>query len=137
LCFAYSVQKSQIINAPKWFEEQPWDIEGIPDVEGTPSWPQYRRMLQKLLATRFGIQLHHDKRELSVYTLTVTKGGPKLEKSKSDPNAINNQSGHGVGSQQFMQFTNYSMLDFAQNLQLSADRPVVDQTGLAGRFDFT
>ena len=92
ICFAYSIHKSQIVNAPHWFDEQPWNIDGVPDVEGVPNWNQYRRMLQKLLSTRFGLQMHHDKRELSVYTLTVAKGGPKLEKSKDDPDALSDSS---------------------------------------------
>jgi uncharacterized protein (TIGR03435 family) len=137
ICFAYSIQKTQIVNAPRWFDEQLWDIDGVPDAEGAPSWSQYRRMLQKLLAARFSLQMHHDKRELLVYALTIAKGGPKLEKSKSDPDALSDQSGHGIGSQQFMKFTNDSMTDFAQLLQLMGDRPVIDQTNLSGRYDFT
>jgi uncharacterized protein (TIGR03435 family) len=137
ICFAYSIQKTQIVNAPQWFDEQPWNIDGVPDTEGKPDWHQYRRMLQKLLSARFGLQMHHDKRELSVYTLTVAKGGPKLEKSKSDPDALPDSSGHGMGTAQMMKFTNDNMTDFAQVLQLMGDRPVVDQTNLLGRYDFT
>ncbi len=41
-------------------------------------------MLQKLLVERFKMTFHHDKRELSVYVLTVGKGGPKnIAKSES------------------------------------------------------
>jgi uncharacterized protein (TIGR03435 family) len=137
ICFAYSIQKSQIVNAPQWFEEQPWNIDGVPDTEGAPDWHQYRRMLQKLLSARFGLQMHHDKRELPVYTLTVAKAGPKLEKSQSDPDALSDQSGHGIGSQQYMKFTNDLMIDFARFLQLMVDRPVIDETKLSGRYDFT
>ena len=137
ICFAYSIQKTQIVNAPQWFDEQRWNIEGTPDTEGAPSWHQYRQMLQKLLSTRFGLVMHHDKRELSVYTLTVAKGGPKIEKSKSDPDALSDGSGRGMGSAQYMKFTNDSMTDFAQTMQLMVDRPVVEQTNLSGRYDFT
>jgi uncharacterized protein (TIGR03435 family) len=137
ICFAYSIQKTQIVNAPHWFDEQPWNIDGVPDTEGVPNWHQYKRMLQKLLSSRFGLVTHPDKRELSVYALTVSRGGPKLEKSKSDPDALSDQSGHGIGAQQYMKFTNDSMTDFAQFLQLMGDRPVVDQTNLSGRYDFT
>lgn len=83
ICFAYSIQKSQIVDAPRWFDEQPWDIQGVPDVEGAPNWQQYRLMLQKLLSSRFSLQMHHDKRELLVYTLTVAKGGPKLRRARA------------------------------------------------------
>ncbi len=137
ICFAYSIHKSQIVNAPRWFDEQPWNIDGVPDAEGAPNWNQYRRMLQKLLTTRFGLQMHHDKRELSVYTLTVAKGGPKLEKSKDDPDALSDSSGHGIGAQQYMKFTNDSMADFAKTMQLMVDRPVLDQTNISGRYDFS
>lgn len=137
ICFAYSMQKTQIVNAPSWFDEQPWNIDGIPDTEGKPNWKQYRHMLQKLLTTRFGLQMHHDKRELSVYALSIAKNGPRLDKSKSDPDALPNASGHGIGAQQSMRFSNDSMADFAETLQLMSDRPVVDQTNLAGRYDFT
>lgn len=137
ICFAYSVQKSQIVNAPRWFGDQSWNIDGVPDVEGTPNWDQYRRMLQKLLSTRFGLQMHHEKRELSVYTLNVAKGGAKLEKSKDDPDALSDSSGHGIGAQQYMKFTNVSMADFAKTLQLMGDRPVLDQTNISGRYDFS
>ncbi len=136
ICFAYSIQKNQIVNAPSWFDEQAWNIDGVPDMEGAPNWRQYRQMLQKLLSTRFGLVMHHDKRELSVYTIGVAKGGPKLEKSKSGPDALSDQSGHGVGTAQSMKFTNDNMTDFAQFLQLMLDRPVIDQTSLPGRYDF-
>jgi uncharacterized protein (TIGR03435 family) len=137
ICFAYSIQKSQIVNAPQWFEEQRWDIDGVPDVEGTPDWTQYRLMLRKLLGTRFGLRTHGDKRELSVYALTVGKGGPKLEKSTKDPDALSDQTGNGNGTQQYMKFTNSSMADFGKTMELMGDRPVVDQTNLQGRYDFT
>jgi uncharacterized protein (TIGR03435 family) len=81
--------------------------------------------------------MHPDQRELSVYALTVAKSSPKLEKSKSDPDALPDQSGHGMGAAQTMKFTNDSMADFAQTLQLMTDRPVIDQTNLPGRYDFT
>jgi uncharacterized protein (TIGR03435 family) len=138
ISFAYSVQKVQIINAPKWFDEQRWDIDGVPDIAGKPSWVQYKKMLQKLLVARFGLQMHHDKRELAVYVLTVAKNGPKLEKTKSDPSAMNDASGHGIGAAQYMKFTNESMADLAQVFEIvGGEKPVVDQTNLSGRYDFT
>jgi hypothetical protein len=76
ICFAYSIQKTQIVNAPQWFDEQPWDINGVPDTEGAPNWHQYRRMLQKLLSMRFGLVIHGDKRELSVYATENVCGVP-------------------------------------------------------------
>ncbi|HWB32733.1 MAG TPA: TIGR03435 family protein [Acidobacteriaceae bacterium] len=136
ICFAYAIDKSQIINAPKWFDEQHWDIDGVPDVEGMPDLHQYQRMVEKVLASRFGLQLHHEQRELSGYTLRVTKGGPKIQKSKSDPDAGVDQTGNGNGSQRYMKFTNSSMPDFILCLEQLAGKPVRNDTNLPGRFDF-
>jgi len=134
ICFAYSIHKSQIVNAPAWFDEVHWDIDGIPDVEGVPSLHQYQRMVEKLLGDRFALQIHHEKRELSVYVLTVAKGGPKLAVSKSDPDDSIDQTGNGKG---MMKFTNNSMADFALGMQFMVGKPVVNETNLPGRFDFT
>jgi len=136
ICFAYSLQSSQIIDPPKWFGEQRWNIEGTPDVDGTPNWVQYRHMVRKLLAARFGVQLHTDKRDLSVYVLTVAKGGSKIGPTKGSADAMPDASGHGMGSAQYMKFTNHRMKDFAETMQLMVDKPVVDQTGLTGHYDF-
>lgn len=135
--FAYSVQKSQIINAPAWFDEARWDIDGVPDVEGYPNHKQYQSMVEKLLKDRFALQMHHDQRELSVYALSVSKGGPKLAKSARAPDAPLNQTGHPSNGQQSWSFANNSMADFARFLQFMVGKPVVDQTNVTGRLDFT
>jgi uncharacterized protein (TIGR03435 family) len=46
----------------------------VPDREGDPSHQQWKTMVQKLLADRFQLKFHHDKRELSVYVLSLAKG---------------------------------------------------------------
>jgi uncharacterized protein (TIGR03435 family) len=46
----------------------------VPDVEGKASLRQQQEMLQKLLAGRFGLKFHHEKRELGVYAITAAKG---------------------------------------------------------------
>jgi uncharacterized protein (TIGR03435 family) len=137
MMFAYSVQMKQIIGAPEWIEKDRYDINATPDVEGTPTADQVRIMIRKLLADRFQLKFHHDKRELSAFVLTVGKDGPKLKPSQPNGNL------HGIGVQPAktgaMMFANNSPIpaftSFLQSLVL--DRPVVDQTGLSGRYDLT
>jgi uncharacterized protein (TIGR03435 family) len=137
MMFAYSVQMKQIIGAPEWIEKDRYDINATPDVEGTPTADQVRIMIRKLLADRFQLKFHHDKRELSAFVLTVGKDGPKLKPSQPNGNL------HGIGVQPAktgaMMFANNSPIpaftSFLQSLVL--DRPVVDQTGLTGRYDLT
>lgn len=135
LSFAYGVQAKQILGAPPWLETDKFDIDAQPDGEGAPSDKQWKGMIQKLLAERFKLTLHHDKKELSVYVLSVAKGGPKLTKSDGDPNGLPGLFFRALGA---LNVRNANMADFAHLMQSAVlDRPVVDQTGVTGRWDFT
>jgi uncharacterized protein (TIGR03435 family) len=137
IMFAYTVQMKQIIGAPDWITKDRYDISATPDQEGTPTADQVRVMIRKLLAARFQLKFHHDKRELSAFVLTVAKDGPKLKPGQTNGNL------HGIGVQPAptgaLMFANNSPIAaFAGFLQsLVLDRPVVDQTGLTGRYDMT
>jgi uncharacterized protein (TIGR03435 family) len=136
LLFAYGVHQRQLVDGPDWIGTERFDIDGVPDVEGEPSLKQMQGMVVKLLAERFQVKLHREKRDLSVYAITVGKGGAKMAKSAGDPNGLPDANAEGHGGVLAMKFTNISMADFALLLQFYLDRPVVDQTALAGKFDF-
>jgi uncharacterized protein (TIGR03435 family) len=136
LCFSYDVQAKQLIDLPPWAETDKYDIDAEPDGEGAPSSKQWKSMLQKLVAERFKLTFHRDKRELSVYVLSVAKGGPKLTKSEGDPNGLPGLFFRGkLGD---LGVRNANMADFTGLMQSAVlDRPVIDQTELTGRYDFT
>jgi uncharacterized protein (TIGR03435 family) len=136
LLFAYGVHPKQVVDGPEWLATERYDIKGVPDSPGQPSLKQMQAMVQKLLADRFALKFHREKRELPVYAVTVAKGGPKLTKSLGDPNGLMDETGSQNGGQTTWRFTNTSMADFALVMQFDTDRPVVDQTGIAGRYDF-
>jgi uncharacterized protein (TIGR03435 family) len=134
ITFAYGLHARQITNAPAWIETEKYDLAGQPDVDGQPNDQQLKSMVQKLLADRFKLKFHHDKKELNVYAITVDKGGHKLTKSNGDPNGLPALFFRGLGN---FPVRNATMADFAGALQGAVlDRPVVDQTGLTGRWDF-
>jgi len=135
LSVAYGVQVRQIVGGASWMSKDRYDVNGVPDVPGEPNVAQLRGMYQKLLADRFHLALHREMREMPIYAITVAKGGPHLK--VADPNEILNAGNSGTSSQRTMKFTNMSMKDLANNMDLFEDRPVVDQTGLGGRYDFT
>jgi Protein of unknown function (DUF3738). len=64
ICFAYNVQSKQIVGAPGWMDSDRYDIEAVPVQEGLPNPQQLRTMIKKLLADRFKLTFHHEKREL-------------------------------------------------------------------------
>jgi uncharacterized protein (TIGR03435 family) len=133
LMFAYRLHVKQIIDAPPWFGTDLYDIEGKPDVPGRPNPTQTGIMVQKLLADRCKLTFHHEKRELSVYVITVGGGGPKMEKSTASPTDPSAFFFRGLGD---LTVRNQAMGDFASWMQTVLDRPVVDQTGITGKYDF-
>jgi uncharacterized protein (TIGR03435 family) len=135
ITFSYGIHAKQIVGAPAWIEEEKYDLAGEPDAKGSPSLDQIRVMLQKLLADRFQLKFHRDKKELSVYALTVGKNGPKLTKSQGDPNAAPRLLFTRLGN---LPAANTTLADFASVMQSAVlDKPVLDQTGLTGKWDFT
>lgn len=132
--FACDVQQRQISGGPGWMSTEKWDIQAKPDTPGMPRMPQLQEMVRKLLAERFGLQFHEEKRVMAAYVLTVAKGGPRLTRN-TDPSHLD---GFSMGPLGTMHAGAATMGDLAQVLQSDVlDRPVVDQTGLEGRWDFT
>jgi uncharacterized protein (TIGR03435 family) len=136
--YAYDVHLKQIVGGPDWMDKDKFDVGAVPDQEGSPSHEQLKIMVQKLLADRFQLKFHHDKRELSVYVLSVAEGGPKnLTKSDRTDDKFSIPIGPAPGGL-MMRVFNGNMRDFSGfGLQGAVlDRPVLDQTGLKGRYDF-
>jgi uncharacterized protein (TIGR03435 family) len=132
---AYQVHARQVIGAPAWVESEKYDLTVQPDIEGLPAEKQLRSLIQQVLADRFKLTFHHDKRELPAYALVVAKDGPKLTKSSGDPNGLPGLFFRGLG---VLPAANASMDNFADVMQSAVlDRPVVNRTGVQGRYDFT
>jgi uncharacterized protein (TIGR03435 family) len=135
LTFAYGLHSRQIASGPPWLETEKYDVTGQPDVEGVPSQTQLRQLVQRLLTDRFKLTFHRDKKELSVYALVVGPKGPTLTKSAANPNGLPSLLFRGLG---ILPAANASMADLATVMQQAVlDRPVVDRTGITGRYDFT
>jgi uncharacterized protein (TIGR03435 family) len=133
--FAYGLQAKQIEGGPDWLGKEKYDLLGKPDGEGQPNDKQWKTMVQKLLADRFQLTFHREKKDLPAYVIVVGKTGSKITKSEADPNGLPTLGFSKLG---MLHVVNANMEDFAGVMQLAVlDRPVVDQTGLAGKYDFT
>jgi uncharacterized protein (TIGR03435 family) len=144
---AYDVLPDQI-SGPDWLRSDLYAVTAkLPP--GTTG-DQFREMMANLLAERFGLVVHHVSKEISGYDLVVMPGGPELgapvEKTERFAPFANRRGEDGL---MHCSFGNTSMTTLANRLgmvlrtgQLVApgSRPelvrVVDQTGVAGRFDF-
>lgn len=132
--FAYGVQDKQVTNLPDWASSQKYDLHGKPDVPGLPNPDQLHHMVQQALADRFQLKFHEDRKEMPAYVLSVAKGGEKMEKARPDAGALPGLFFRGLG---VLTVTNATMEDFCHLMQSAVlDRPVVDETGLPGRYNF-
>jgi uncharacterized protein (TIGR03435 family) len=133
--WAYGIQDFQIVGAPRWFGSQTYDIAA--KAYGAPDLAHLQLLLQPLLADRFKLTVHHEKRELAVYVLTVETRGLKIKASvgPASPDAPTLLGrNNGIGAQLTGQHATISQL--TANLTRRLGRPVIDKTGLIGAFDF-
>jgi uncharacterized protein (TIGR03435 family) len=121
----------QVTGLPAWAEVDKFDITVKPDIDGMPNEKQLKGLMQMLLAERFKLAFHQDKKELSVYVLSVAKAGNKMTKSEADPNGLPGLFFSQIGD---LHVRNGNMSNFSNLMQsMVLDRPVVDQTGITGR----
>jgi uncharacterized protein (TIGR03435 family) len=135
MTFAFELHLSQVFGLPAWAETEGYEIAARLPQGGDPSDAQLRTMLKNLLQSRFGLAFHTEKRELSVYAISIGKNGPSGVKMTA-----NTTSGLRMGSQGLgrVRFQGATIGALAAQLQLRVlDRPVIDQTGLKDRYDFT
>lgn len=148
IMLAYGVGIRQI-SAPLWMvdpagernESPRFDI--IAKVPAAATKEQIPLMLQRLLADRFNLQLHRERKEIQTFALEVAKGGPKLQESapsdrrepgcsrsmRTQPELIIIADCHRM-----------TMPDLAQQLATLSpsyfrEGPIIDKTGIAGMYD--
>ena len=164
---AYGLQPQQLVGAPDWIDSARYDITAMASVEPAVTEPgtvgPVNLMMQRMLADRFQLVVHTERRELSIYALTLARSdgrlGPRIRTAAIDCQAAMNevmkqvQSGGatpappqrpdggpgcgmrmGPGSQLTAGGT--SMAALARLLAAPVGRLVLDRTGLAGSFDF-
>lgn len=160
---AYDVRNYQV-SAPasitSWLDTERYDV--VAKVPDGATKEQVNVMWQNLLKERFGLVVHHDSKEFQVEELQVAKGGPKFKETTLDPNAPpplpSGQPGppkldkngfpdlQGPGMIMMMQAgpTGPSahmvgkaqpMSGLANLLGNQLNKPVVDKTGLTGKYD--
>jgi uncharacterized protein (TIGR03435 family) len=164
LARAYDVKPFQI-SGPSWLDTERFDI--VAKVPPGTTKEQFNIMLQNLLVERFKMAVHREKKDLSIFTLSVGKSGPKLKETTLDasafvppapgtvplppppppppggPGAFPKMPAGRPGMMMFfgdgrlrLAAIGQGMSDIANFLTNQLGRPVVDKTGLTGRYDF-
>jgi uncharacterized protein (TIGR03435 family) len=133
MSFAYDLPARQITGEPGWMDSDKWDIEAKADTPGELNVSQMKLMMQKLFAERFALQVHEEKRKMEAYVLIVNKDGPKMTKTanaSSPTNVLMYPQGVIIAK-------SATIADLAQWLRSIFGQPVMDKTGIEGRWDFT
>jgi uncharacterized protein (TIGR03435 family) len=125
---AHNVQSYQV-SGPGWLETERFDVEAKFAPGSTVE--QVRGMLQALLADRFHMVIHRETRELPAYALTAS--APKLKAIENSGDNLSSSTSRTGGRLS----AKTTMRGFAEYLSQRVDRPVLDQTGLSGGFEFT
>jgi uncharacterized protein (TIGR03435 family) len=126
--WAYGVQDSQILG-PGWMLADHFDISAKAD--GPVGNDEMKLMMRTLLAERFKLSFHREKRELKAFALVVAKGGPKLHEATGEGKPSMQNSANGTIAK------STTMQELGDLLSGPLQTPVVDKTGLMGRYDFT
>jgi len=127
---AYSVQRYQIVGAPRWFSNEAFDIEAKPETPFSPTAEESKTMLRALLAERFGLSVRRETRTGTVYNLVVAKGGPKSQATQTPPEQRSVRGGMGSFTA-----TGVTLEFFLQRVSAQLEGPIFDRTGLTGEYD--
>jgi uncharacterized protein (TIGR03435 family) len=160
---AYDV-KSYQITGPAWFDSERYEI--VAKVPSGATKEQAKVMWQNLLADRFGVVFHRESKEFQVMELTEAKGGSKLKPTEAvanapapegppplppgppelDANGFPKMAGPGTrvwitpgpNGQMLahMAARARSTQELAEVLGNELNKPVVDKTGLTGKYDY-
>jgi uncharacterized protein (TIGR03435 family) len=129
--WAYNLPWSQIAGQ-SWIDSDRFDI--IAKAEKPLSEDEMRPLLQTLLAERFHFASHRESRNVGVLALTVPKGGHKMTPSKK----TDGPSGARQDPVRGTIIEGVTLAELCENMSHDANSiPLVDMTGLTGRFDFT
>ncbi len=160
--FAYGLGQWQVSGGPGWLADDKFDLTA--KMEGNPEWggpgtgkpDPITLAMRKLLAERFKLKLHVEKRDLDAYALVMVKPGtpgPQLKASDTDCKALLEKAQRGqlpqpqgppdfskplpcsiVGRFGQIMADGFPMSQIATMFVGQAGRPVVDRTGLSGNW---
>jgi uncharacterized protein (TIGR03435 family) len=135
--FAYSLMDNEVVEGANWINSATFDLLAKPDGPPVPVSERgaimrkggpYRLMVRSLLADRFHLKTHMERREMTVYDLVVAKRGFLLQPAT---NTKGIRLGTGMISGQLTLDT------LAQGLTRQLGRTVNNRTGLTGTYDLT
>jgi uncharacterized protein (TIGR03435 family) len=136
IALGYDMNPRTISGGPEWIDSQRFTIEAVTPGDVAPTRLEQMQMLRALLVERFGLKFHRQDKEMAIYALSVAKGGPKL-KAAAKPDDPPKIVGVVYPDRIEVPARSVTMDDFVAMLQRATlDKPTLNRTGQAGKFDF-
>ena len=132
---AYHLNDQQLAGGAGWLDSEMYELDA--KAASPSNETQLRQMLQTLLADRFKLVMHRESREMQVLVMIVAKNGlkaPELKEGDPVPTSIPKRTEAPGPALIFAG----NMPEFARLLSgnPSIRRPVLDRTGLTGKYFF-
>jgi uncharacterized protein (TIGR03435 family) len=147
---AYNIRQYLISGGPSWVDSTAFDVQAKvadADVALFKKLPPTQRglMLRKLLIERFHLAAHIETKTLPVYDLVVASGGPKFKaaapdpplSSDADPSDKPKPRGMITMGRGMTKMDDVPITALTNQLGYALDRPVIDKTGLTGKYDLS
>ena len=128
IAWSWSVMDNEV-KGPGWLDRDFYDVIAKTDARHTED--ELRRMFQAVLAERFGVVVHTERKEVKAYVLTVDKKGLKMTETAADGESLIEPNPKRMALT--MQRTSVPQL--ASVISRVMQAPVVDETELKGRYD--
>jgi uncharacterized protein (TIGR03435 family) len=132
---AYDIKDYQVLAVPPWADSLIYAITAKTPGDAVPTAEQIRPMLQALLADRFQLKFHRDTKTLPVYHLMPGTKNMGLKEAAPEE-TFHWDITTGPNGTMRSKATKESIGDFVQLVGVSADRPVINKTGLTGDIDY-
>jgi len=131
---AFDIKDFQLSGAPGWIDTERYDIaaEFDPSVARIRalSPEELRPLVQSLLLSHFQLKIHRTTKQMPVFSVQAAKGGPKLHRNTGTPGHETDWGSDHINAH------DVTVAEFCRVLETQLDRVVVDDTGIAGTFDF-
>jgi len=150
---SFTREQLSIDGLPAWTDTDRFDLDAKTE-SAAPVARMAGPMLRALLEDRFNLKTHRESKEVSSFALTIGKSEPKLKAAKDaacipidldhlpqpkpgepPPNFCGNMRMQGGPKGATLDATAITLAEFAQSISQQVQRPVVDKTGLTGRYD--
>jgi uncharacterized protein (TIGR03435 family) len=133
MTIAFDLPLDRISGLPEWDRSNRFDVEAVAEDPSTTSEPQLLSMLQQFLIDEFSLKVRREQKEGPTFSLVVARNGPRNLHPSADTGCLTSMAKVATFA-----LKGCTMQDLASLLSSMppVQRPVIDKTLLAGRFDF-